>query len=427
MNSTDPVIHSSFDNKMVQQQITAWHSYSHGYKVTLNTGKALLLTGVVTAVALGVLFLCTTIPSTAFIGWGVAAAGGAIVVGVALVAAAVAFKRFGKPDAIDLDLAILKGDKFSLEQLIADGQLDVDMNGKDGLKYIERAILERSKDIVMFLASKSKTAVIYEEMYREFQQGCENVSKDIEDLESRIADESEQMELKEEPTKQKLLQEFLNNAPVSYRREVVKDPNLNLKEMLEAKPDSEGNNYWHLLADAAKTDSKQAYLHCWLTPDTKTKLMEKNCQGLSPVDIACKTKNLEFIRVLTDPTNRGVMDWEAECFKNLLQKQISAELARIDLIMWKEGEEDRVELIIELIAKNHPYSCNIHELNGQEMKKPKTQIFWDKIKGKITEFQYPQTREGQLWMEKVEEKLLEIKLEYYKKNGRRLIEKLQKQ
>lgn len=319
---------------------------------------------------------------------------------------------------LDLDKAILVKDKSKIVELLNSGKLDVDKNGKDGIPYILRVILEHPRDIVILFAAKSKTPEKYEDLQQDFENKCKEMLITQNKLKENITIQFNNIKKKGDiaQTSERLHQLILEFCPPTYRNELYRDPELNLNEKLNAKSDGKGNNFWHLLADMAQTPKKQAFLHNWLVKQAKDKLKEKNANGLTPVDVALEKKNLQFILTITDPSNSELIDWKDPHFKKLIQEFLKKGITKLDSTAFKEGEKESFLQMVYALAKCNPSAINIEEIDSLKKSKPRTSGFWNLEKVKL------QDKEALAWSRQVDEKLSALQLKFYKENGQALLD-----
>jgi ankyrin repeat protein len=113
------------------------------------------------------------------------------------------------------------------------------------------------------------------------------------------------------------LEKILQNKLTFFTPPSVRDlPAISLimqNEKKAAQADAKGNNFWHKLANPKSQEFKDhnANTEAWLNNAIKTKLIEANSEGLTPIHVAAQTGNLKILENLCDPTRRynDIIDW----------------------------------------------------------------------------------------------------------------------
>lgn len=408
MNSLQYAFQDYCEN--IRQKVSSLNDWQatvplNGRRITLNLGKLLVVSGVIMTLVGGAAFF----GAFTAIGAGSWTAKILILGGVSAVILGLFCLRMRKVP-LDLDAAILKENVKTLEEWIKTKKLDLDAKSQCGLTYIELVVLYRSKEDFDALVPYSQKSKENRDLYIEFDKTCQNFQKTLNEYKEEI----ETLDKDDDDRKKELRQSILDVCPISYRKTLLVDPDLNLKEKLRAQPDENGRNYWHRLADPKLTKDHQKYLHCWLVPEAKAKLTEKDKDGLTPLDIACKENNVDFIKTLTDPTNGGVVDWNEPCFESLLNHLFQEKMNKMDTTLLDDGELEAFQEIVDLLALCHPSLVDQIKMNNTQKRTSGTTKVFNEEMVKISD------KSNLIWQRKVEERMSSIALTFYQTNGKTL-------
>lgn len=201
---------------------------------------------------------------------------------------------------------------------------------------------------------------------------------------------------------------LLTHCPVSYRKELIS------KMKIDRQPEKSTSNSLHDLADLTKTP-EPLYLDCALVRKLQKELIEKDAAGFTPIGIAWKTNNMDFIDLITDPTS-GI-DWNAKHFESVLQDFFIAVESCVEKKGLEELESQRFEKIITKIANCNPSLVDSIIMPKNEKRLTRTTSLWD-------EKELIEDKDELISQRKEQIRKTAIALKFYKEDGLTVWEKI---